>query len=748
MKGRVLVGGLVFAAACATSSPNNQCDPSTSSCTLDASTTGSDAPTIDAPADAPLAGFGDPCTDINQCQSHICILVATGGVCSEQCASDCPAGWGCFGVTGAVDPGQVSNVCVPISDQLCSPCVADSECTLVGMDTCVTETSGRSYCARDCSTVSCPSGYDCQQQGATKECVPHSGACDCNVAAQSGASEACTITTPLSTQCAGTSTCAGVGGWGTCQPPSQSDSPDAGYVDSNCDGIDGDAAKGIFVAGGGANTATCGLAFNAPCQTISFGIIRGVQESRPNVYVQAGTYHEVIVMQSGVNVWGGYDFNWQRGPYSTAANRVTVVGMQDTTTGGDSEYLTVRAHDLIVGATIDDLVLQGPIAQGTAGTSGRDGRSSYVVHAKGVNGLTLSHVQIQVGSGASGATGTAGLDASLVDASSFMTGGTGGNGDQYTTVCNNSARGGGGAVASNSCAGPSSRSTTGGAGGQGGTMDTDCGVFSADFNARAGDNGTNAALTSGSFGLHGNGGSGGGSCGPTTNGNPGFVANGGAGSAASLLGYLGGASSAYWYAYAGGAGGTGENGTGGGGGGGGGGCDNGTDAYGAGGGGGGAGGCAARGGGGGGGGGGGAFGVFAVGSSTVTIATCDLQRGVGGAGGTGGTGGRGQSGGGAGPGGSAHPNSATPGNGGAGAHGGHGGGGGGGQGGRSVGILRAPDSTVNGTCTQSQGLAGAGGTGGASAPNAPAVERDGANGATGTNGALEDTRVCTSGSNC
>src|SRR5450432_4266089 len=210
MMGRVLVGGLVIATACATSSRSNQCDPTTTNCAVDASVSLADATIgIDAPPDAPLLPFGAPCTDINQCQSNICILVATGGVCSMQCSSDCPPGWGCFGVTGAVDPGQVTNVCVPISDQLCTPCAADSECTLLGMDACLTETSGRKYCGRDCTTVACPTGYDCTQAGASKECVPHSGACDCNTASQSGTNENCSITTPLNTTCAGTSTCAG-----------------------------------------------------------------------------------------------------------------------------------------------------------------------------------------------------------------------------------------------------------------------------------------------------------------------------------------------------------------------------------------------------------------------------------------------------------------------------------------------------------------------------------------------------------
>ena len=706
-----------------------------------------DAPAVvvDAPPDAMLKGFGEPCTDTDQCDSHLCIAAGSGGVCSKLCGA-CPDGWGCFGVLGAVDPGQVAFVCVPVSNQLCSPCQNDSECTLIGMDKCLTEDTGRKYCGRDCTTISCPTGYDCSTEtigsAMFKECVPHSGACDCNTAMQAGATNPCTIATTFGTMCAGTSTCTGVTGWGTCAPPSATDDPDATYTDNNCDGIDGDITKGIFVAGGGTNTGTCGLTKTTPCQTISFGIVRGVQSSRPNVYVQAGTYNEVVVLLNGINVWGGYDFNWQRGPYSNNANRVTVTGGQDTTAGGDSEYLTVRAHDLIVPVTMADLVLQGPTAQGIGGASGRDGRSSYVVHAKAAM-VTLSRVQIVAGTGASGGTGVAGADAVIPDAQSFMFGGTGGNGDEFTTTCNSSSRGGSGPAASNSCAqSPSSRAMNGGIGGQGGTMDTSCSVLSSDFNARPGSNGADAALTIGSNGFAGLGGSGGDLCGPTSDGIVGRVANGGAGGGGAN-GYLGGVNSYYWYANSGGSGGTGENGTGGGGGGGGGGCDIGTDAYGAGGGGGGAGGCAARAGGGSGGGGGGAFGIVAVGTSTVSVDSCSLTRGVAATGGTGGSGGRGQSGGGSGPGGSFHPGSATPGNGGAGAHGGHGGGGGGGSGGRSVGILSTSDSSVIGTCSQSGGVAGGGGSGGLSAPNAPVVERDGNNGGGGSGPAMpEPTRVC------
>ncbi|MBA3460069.1 MAG: hypothetical protein H0T46_08925, partial [Deltaproteobacteria bacterium] len=521
-----------------------------------------DASVIDAMPDAKLNGFGEPCTDTNQCESNLCIAAATGGVCSQLCGS-CPTGWGCFGVLGAIDPGQVAFVCVPVSNQLCSPCNADSECTLLGMDKCITQDTGRKYCARDCATVSCPTGYSCENEvigGVTfKECMPTTGACDCMNAMQMGMTDPCTLTTLLGTQCAGTSTCGGTAGWGACAAPSTMDTPDAAYTDNNCDGIDGDYMKGIFVAGGGTNNATCGLTHTTPCQTISFGIVRGVQASRPNVYVQAGTYNEVIVLLNGVSVWGGYDFAWQRGPYSNNANKVTVTGGQDTTTGGDGEYLTVRAHDLIVPATIADLILQGPTAQGVGGASGLDGRSSYVVHSKAAS-VTLSRVQITAGAGANGGTGSAGQDAVLVDAQGFMNGGNGGNGDEFTTACNSSSQGGPGSAGTNTCgSSPSSRAMNGGLGGNGGTMDTDCGFFSSNFDARPGGNGMNAGFVSGSNGLRGLGGSGTDVCGPTTSGNSGLVANGGAGGASSG-GYLSGPSSQYWYARAGGAGGTGQNG--------------------------------------------------------------------------------------------------------------------------------------------------------------------------------------------
>ncbi|HUQ03802.1 MAG TPA: hypothetical protein VM261_14995, partial [Kofleriaceae bacterium] len=636
-------------------------------------------------------------------------------------------------------------------------CSTDNECVQVSsQDKCVTYAGGDRFCGRDCRSINCPSGYTCQDMSAggttIKQCVPQSGACDCD-ATNMGMTEACTIMTPFSTTCAGTRTCNGGTGWGNCAPPSTTDDPDGSYADANCDGIDGEVTRGIFVSVAGVDDAGCGLLSTDPCATINNGIVRASSAGRPNVYVQAGTYNEVLRLVSGIRVWGGYSGTWQRNSYATAGHIVTVNGGLDNGLGGDSEYMTVRAHNLIAEVTLADMILVGPTASGTVNG---DGKSSYVIHVAS-SLLRLERVRLVGGNGADGSTGSIGDDAVIVDAQAYMNGGGGGNGDRYFDFCDTTSHGAGGGRGTNSCSqSPSTRDMDGGAGGAGGEMDTSCGWadacdVSGNCDETAGDNGVDADYRSGVNGEKGYGGPAGtGACNASSDpdGNQGLVVNGSAGARDANVGTT---VNGYWYANNGGSGGTGQNGGGGGGGGGAGGCGNGgdTDSYGPGGGGGGAGGCAARGGGGGGGGGGGSFGIFATGNgTTVNAVDVVIARGGGGDGGAGGRGGRGQSpGSGAGPG---TPNaSASAGAGARGAHGGHGGGGAGGNGGRSVGVTWTSGVTYTPTnVTITGGQAGSVGTGGQHAPFAPAAERDGNDGQGGTAGTLDLTRQCASLTSC
>ena len=119
----LLIACVLTLAACASSqSQQPTCDPATENC-VDASV----GPMVDAGPDGPpLKGFGEPCTDSNQCDSNICILVGTSGQCTQLCGT-CPDGYGCLGVEGVVIDGQVTFVCVPTSNQLCTTCTQDAD---------------------------------------------------------------------------------------------------------------------------------------------------------------------------------------------------------------------------------------------------------------------------------------------------------------------------------------------------------------------------------------------------------------------------------------------------------------------------------------------------------------------------------------------------------------------------------------------------------------------------------------------
>lgn len=593
-----LLGGaalLVLALTGCASSNTAQCDPATETCSCDpvggdgcptGFTCGEggtcvveidggggdppDADVADAGPDAePGRGFGEPCTDRTQCESNICIVVGPGGRCTDLCSGgDCPEGYGCLGVLDSVEVGQVDEVCVPISDQICSPCTDSSECTLIGMDLCIADPDGDSYCSRDCSSVVCPTGYTCETvdiEGTDfEQCVPESGWCDCTATNQP-APETCQIATPFGTSCTGQRVCGGASGWGACGPLTPNDDPDGTFTDDNCDGIDGDVDRGIFVSTLGVDppaNADCGLVSTDPCRTVATGVVRAVTVGRPHVYVQAGTYTEVVNLANGVSIYGGYNLGWQRASHTTAGHQVFIDGARDATTG---EFMTMKAVSLFVAPTIADLTLRGPDA--TEVNASGDGKSSYVVWVSG-SPVNLFRVTLEAGDGYRGDAGSTGTDAPVVDRQGFMNGGSGGDGDEFDTVCNTDSEGGGGPAGTNTCTGVSSRPPNGGGGGQGGEMDTSCGwsgscAVSGNCNSQNGDAGGDAAFVSGSWG---DGGSlGVRDCGSGGGGGDGLVANGAAGSRVTG-GALNG--SGFWYGNAGGAGGTGQNGGGGGGGGG------------------------------------------------------------------------------------------------------------------------------------------------------------------------------------
>jgi CARDB len=448
--------------------------------------------------------------------------------------------------------------------------------------------------------------------------------------------------------------------------PGADDEPDVpGFRDANCDGIDGEASRAVFVAPGGddANPGTRA----EPKRTLSAAIVAADGRGK-DVYAMSGTYAERPTVTSGVGVYGGYVPGWGRSP--VAETRIAPASAFEGLV-----VLTAAAPTTLQLLTV------------TAPTLSTPGGSSYGIRALDSPGLVIDHVTVDAGRGAAGGAGIAGANG--------RPGGAGFDGASGNGPCDADAGSGG----AGGTTGWGRQGGRGGAGGEEGANDGQDGQVGDPFDP------------GGAPGGHGGpGGLKGGAGGAGSNGDSGARGADGAGG-------TGGAATALWDTSDGARGAAGTNGHGGGGGGGGGGQGGPSvdDGGGNGGGGGGAGGEGGRGGLGGTGG-GGSFGVYLSHSTGAVVENSTIRAADGGAGGDGGYGGFPGAGGARGLGAALCTTEVgAGGNGGVGGAGGYGGHGGGGAGGPSVGIFTADSSiTARGNAISF----GAGGPGGAG-PGAP-----------------------------
>lgn len=152
-------------------------------------------------------------------------------------------------------PSDGGRTCLQLPDNQCLSCTSDADC-LVPSTRCLGTGVDR-YCARSCAASSpygatCPLGSTCTG-GATPQCVPTSGSCQCGPG-DDGVTRACT--TALG--CVGLQTCeeaAGTFAFTTCSAE--------GLIPEVCDGSDNDCDSRIdegFVDAGGAYTTdiACG----------------------------------------------------------------------------------------------------------------------------------------------------------------------------------------------------------------------------------------------------------------------------------------------------------------------------------------------------------------------------------------------------------------------------------------------------------------------------------------------------------
>ncbi len=448
------------------------------------------------------------------------------------------------------------------------------------------------------------------------------------------------------------------------------DVPDDGFSDSNCDGIDGDRARAVFVSSRGSDSND-GLTTTTPVATFARALIVATTSGRSQVLVATATYNmsTTLSLSSGVSFYGGYSDDF--------ASRTDTRAILSSTAA-----TAVRAEGLTSPVTIDRVNLT------TTDRSGTSSASTMTLLVRGSSDhLTLRWVNVLAGRGGEGAPGAAGTAGASGTRGSDGVNESGGAGGSL-----GGGRGTSGRYRAEGLAGSPGSSGSCGYGGSGGAGSGSSGLGCSDGDPRPGGNGGPGCNASGT-GPHGSSGSG--------------------------LGTM--SAEAAWSPSRGGAGSTGGVGGGGGGGGAGGGenCDYVLGSYfGTGRGGGGGGGGGSGGGGGQGGlGGGASIGIVLI-DSTISVHQTRVQTAGGGTGGAGGAGGPGGSGG---PGGTGAPitsdTQGAGGNGGAGGSGSPGGCGGGGAGGPSVGVWGTGTSSVFREITPLIFSIGSGGGGGTSCGN-------------------------------
>jgi hypothetical protein len=422
--------------------------------------------------------------------------------------------------------------------------------------------------------------------------------------------------------------------------PGATDRPDLAFLDTNCDGIDGDEANSVFVSptGNDANPGTKAKPKREPQAALA------ALGARKDILLAHGGYGRLELLGApaiGVGVYGGYDdVTWGRsatgiasqlngggegvlvvGTYRIVLQLLTVQGLPGGSFGTAYGIRAVQVHD---DASPSALLIQNVVvvsAGGLGGLAGGDGAAG-AAGAPGDDG--------RAGGCDTGPSGAGGAGGASPSGRAGGAGGRGGNEGQYAGLSGEVGQvgtpggvGGASQPYGQGWSGRPGQNGTSGAAGAKGADSLDAGYTALGW--KVGEAGA------GANGLPGNGGGGGGGGG----GQGGAFVNDGAGDGA------------------GGGGAGGEPGTGG------------------------AGGI----------GGGGSFGLYLVGSN-VTIEGGSISTGQGGVGGYGGQGGLGALGG-AGGLGSTYCRSEIGGggNGGTGGRGGNGGNGGGGQGGPSIGVV-------------------------------------------------------------
>ncbi len=262
-------------------------------------------------------------------------------------------------------------------------------------------------CAKQFQDQVCPEGFaDCDDADATAHpmaaevCDDHDNDCDASVdegldqdddgwcTVQSDVGKGCLACPKGTTDCKDDSASVHPGG---------EDVPDGAALDSNCDGIDGDAATCIFVDGVGGSDSLPGTP-KQPKASLKGAVAEAAGKPWRNCILLSKTPVAAtgFVLPSGISLWGGYDAKagWSipgptsRTTFQGGSTAILVENSQKSTSVG---RLLVKAAD-------------GGAGKGASGS----GADSIGILVRNSTNLLLEAVEVQAGAGGAGVDGLPG----------------------------------------------------------------------------------------------------------------------------------------------------------------------------------------------------------------------------------------------------------------------------------------------------------------------------------------------------
>lgn len=171
-------------------------------------------------------------------------------------------------------------------------------------------------------------------------------------------------------------------------------------VDRNCDGIEGNAARAVFVVPGGTGDGTR----SNPLGSIQAAINLFDPSKHDHVLIATGLYTESILLKAGVKLYGGYSLDFKH--RDIVLYRSTILAPEPDFTTIPELPGTVNAKDITTTTIVSGLTIEGYDVSNATKSLGQPSYAIYVVNSS--DQLQFINDQVIGGQGGPGALGASG----------------------------------------------------------------------------------------------------------------------------------------------------------------------------------------------------------------------------------------------------------------------------------------------------------------------------------------------------